>query len=108
MKQFYNIYHMYEVFSGSRIDRVQKLIGMLEATQEEINAFLKEWNRPRVYFNTGDKLYEHMVVATPVKKFEVDDIQPYDPATRDWPDLPEGVDFAFSWDSENKKWVGNG
>ena len=103
-KKYYNIYHISECFEGSRISRHQKHCGLIEATDEEIKAFLEKWNRPRVYFNRGDKLYEHMVVALPVKKSSTDELEPYDPATRDWPDLPEGVDFSLVWNKDAGEW----
>ena len=79
-------------------------LGTVEATPEEIAAFIEYWNKPRVYYYPYDKLYEHRVVAVPVKVKKLESIKPYDPDTREWPDIPAGYDFTMEWDSVNKVW----
>ena len=104
MKKYFNVYHIYEIFNGSNISRQQKYIGLVEATDEEMAEFIKHWNKPRVYFNIGDRLYEHMVVALPVEKKDINKLEPYPPETREWPDLPEGMDFNMSYNAKTGKW----
>lgn len=100
----YNIFHCYDV-DGEFGDAVpkQELIGLVEATDKEVNDFLNLWNKPRIYDTPYDALYEHIVIAEPVKICELSDLQPYDPVTRDWPDQPEGNSFSLMWNGT--EWV---
>lgn len=100
----YNIFHVYDVDGGfgDAVTR-EKHIGLVEATEEEVKEFLAVWDKPRIYDHPYSDLYEHHVIARPVKIDELSDLQPYDPKTRDWPDLPEGSYSFCAWDGE--KWV---
>lgn len=106
MKKLYTIYHVYDVYNGIAGGPLQQLknLGMVEATEKEMEEFLKEWNKPRVYYNMYDKLYEHKIIATETPIKELKDIVPYDPTTREWPDIPYGKDFGAKWDPESKQW----
>jgi len=106
MREFYTIYHITDIYDGGSYGPTQKMtnLGMVEATPEEIEAFIEYWNKPRVYYHMYDKLYEHRVTAVKVKKTDLNTIEPYDPKTRDWPDIPYGMDFTMEWDPESKTW----
>ncbi len=107
MKKYYNIYHMSDIYDGRSSVPVQqhKYIGLVYATEEEIKEFLEKWNKPRVYYHMYDVLYEHLVTAVPVEVKELNKLEPYNPKTRDWPDLPSGMDFDYEWDENEKKWI---
>jgi hypothetical protein len=104
MRKFYNIYHISDYYSNGNIAQSKKYIGLVEATDEEIKEFLKIWNKPRIYYYIGDRLIEHLVVATPVELVDINKVEPYDPKTRDWPDIPYGMDFSMEWNEKNKSW----
>lgn len=106
MYSYYNIYHISDIYDGRSSIPVQqkKYIGLVRATEEEIAEYLKIWNKPRVYYHMYDKLYEHTIAAVRVEVKELNDLQPYNPISRDWPDIPEGVDFDYEWDETEKKW----
>lgn len=101
---FWNLYHITDVYDGSRITQKMTFLGMVESTKEEIDQFLKEWNKPRVYYYPYDKLFEHTIVATQVKKVDLKEISPYNPKTKDWPDIPFGMDLDAEWNPETKTW----
>ena len=87
----YNIFHVFDVDGGfGDAVKTEKCLGLVEATEEEIEEFLKLWDKPRIYDHPYSDLYEHHVKAEPVKIQELSDLEPYDPATRDWPDQPDG------------------
>ena len=92
------------MYDGGRIVQQKKYAGIVEATEEEIKKFLEEWNKPRIYYHLSDSLYEHLVTAVPVKVQDITTLQPYNPETRDWPDLPEGMDFYMKWDKDEQMW----
>ena len=103
-KKYYNIYSMSDIFSGGNPLQQKKYLGLVCATESEIKEFIGYWNKPRVYYHMYDKLYEHMVIAVPVSITELSKLEPYDPETRDWPDLPYGKDFCMKWDKETNSW----
>ena len=105
MRKLYNIFHQFDVDGGFG-DAVGKRmhVGLVKATEEEIKNFLEIWDKPRVYEHPYSDLYEHSVVAEEVKVAELKDVVPYDPATRDWPDLPEGMYSGSVYNTETGQW----
>ena len=105
VSHLYNIYHLYDVDGGFGDAVCQKrFVGMVEATESEIAEFLKVWDKPRICERPYSDLYEHKVVAELVKIQELSELEPYNPATRDWPDLPEGCGSWSEYDPETKTW----
>lgn len=103
----YNIYHIYDVDGGFGDAVEQKRhVGAVEATEKEMEEFLSIWNKPRIYDNPYSSLYHHCVKAEPVEVKPLDEIVPYDPETRDWPDLPEGMYSGAGWNGS--RWVDYG
>ena len=102
---FYLIYHIYDVDGGFGDPVTKKdLIAVVEATKEQIDEFLATWNKPRIYDRPYGDLYEHGIVAEPATFSSLDGLIPYDPETRDWPDVPEDFDLrGRRWDGE--KWA---
>jgi len=78
-------------------------VGTVLATDQEIEEFLKVWDKPRIYDHPYDDLYEHHVVAESISLMDIESLQPYDPKTRDWPDIPHDVPESYQWDGE--KWT---
>jgi hypothetical protein len=108
---FYQVFHVYDVDGGfGDAVKKEKCVGVTEATQEEIKKFLETWDKPRIYEHPYSDLYEHHVVVRPVEVKPLADIEPYDPSTRDWPDLPDGeypwcVWTRSEWvDDDNAEW----
>ena len=100
----YNVYHSYDVDGGfGDAVRTKKFIGLVEATEKEIKEFLSVWNKPRIYERPYSDLYCHMVSAEPVRILELSKLRPYDPAEREWPDLPEDAFPWYVYDGEN--WI---
>ena len=88
-KQSWMITHEYDTDGGfGDAITVRDVVAIVEATEEEIDAFLKEWNKPRIYDRPYANLYEHYVTADPVEVQDLSKVVPYDPVTKDWPDIP--------------------
>ena len=86
----YNVYHAYDVDTGSGdAAPVKDYIATVEATEEEIEAFKKEWNRPRIYDRPYASLYEHIIVVRKVELTDLKDVVPYPPEEKDLPDCPK-------------------
>ena len=107
MSHLYNIFHIYDTDGGFG-DAVEKkdFIACVEATEEEIDEFLEKWDKPRIYDHPYADLREHEVIAKRVDIMDLSDVQPYNPRTRDWPDLPPDR-FYFS-EYVNGKWTDEG
>lgn len=78
MENLYAIYHCYDVDGGFG-DAVSQdtLVGICYATQEEIDEFLAEWDKPEVYDKPYADLYHHCVRADQLSVSELKDIVPY-------------------------------
>ena len=74
----YQIYHSYDIDDGFESGRtsVSDVIAVVNATQKEIDAFIKEWNQPCTY-DTECRLWHHNVKAIPIKETKLSDIRPY-------------------------------
>lgn len=99
-KKLWSIEHEMDDDSGHG-DAIQTryCVAIVEATKEEIDAFLEEWDRPRIYDRPYDNLMEHHITATPIEIVkDLSKVEPYDPMTKYWPDIPNvhGVDFIFN------------
>ena len=106
MNNLYNIYHVCDVYGNAGGPTQQiKSIGLVETSPEEIEKYLEYWNRPRVYYDMYDKMYEHRVIAVEVQLKPLDTLIPYNPETREWPDLPHGMYMWMQWDAEKKEWI---
>ena len=107
-KQKWIIRHEYDVDGGyGDAVPVNDIVAVVEATDEEINAFLEKWDKPRVYDRPYDGLEEHHVSAEPIEIVkDISTVVPYDPETKDWPDIPYergGIDFKYHEDT--KEWT---
>ena len=78
----YQIVHMYDV-DGGLGDAVtqESVVGIVSATEKEIEEFLKEWDRPEIYSSPYQDLYRHHVFAKPIDVKSLDEIIPY---KRNW------------------------
>lgn len=97
----YQIFHEYDVDGGFG-DPVSttEMIAVVDATQEQVDEFLKVWDKPRICDHPYGDLYEHHVIARaiPVDQIKrIEDVVPYDPETRDWPDLPDKYHSWAEW-----------
>lgn len=103
MSHLYSIFHAYDLDGGFG-DAVptEDLVGVVEATEEEITKFLEVWDKPRIYDRPYSDLREHNVYAKKVLIQDLNEIRPYDPFTRDWPDMPEDG-YGKYWNG--REWV---
>jgi hypothetical protein len=95
----YQIFHEYDVDGGfgDPISR-SELVAVVDATQEQIDKFLEEWDKPRIYDHPYGDLYEHGITVKPLTAIKkIEDVTPYDPETRDWPDLPDDCYSYARW-----------
>ena len=84
-KKLWNIFHCYYVDGGFGDGVLQAdLVGTVEATEEEINEFLKKWNKPEVYDDPYTALECHAVRAEPVEVVEFKGFEPYSTDPDDW------------------------
>lgn len=77
-KKLWAIYHDYDVggaFGDSRSET--EMVGIVQATKEEIEAFIQKYDKPIVYDDPYDKLYCHSVRAEEVEISSLDSICPY-------------------------------
>lgn len=103
-KELWNVYEERDE-DGGYGDAVftQTHVGTVWATDQEIEEFLKIWDRPRIYDRPYASLSEHHIWVEKVSPIDIKSFEPYDPRTRDWPDVPYGVSYFCQWDGE--KWV---
>lgn len=107
----FNIFHEYETDGGFGDAVCQcDLIATVEATKEEIDAFVKEWNHPRIYDRPYAELSEHTIYAEPVEITKLSEVVPYNPEDKDKPDLPEkpkNAECGKKWfyDRDTKKYI---
>ena len=105
----YQIFHCYDVDGGFG-DAVpeEDIIATVDATPEEIEAFLKEWDHPRIYDRPYGELWEHHICATCIEvTHKLSELQPYNPEEKTMPSLPskENLKPGYSWHWENGKYV---
>ena len=103
---FYNIFHCYDVDGGFG-DAVHKreCVATVKATEKQIDNFIKEWNKPRIYERPYSCLYEHSIRVEKIEIKDINSVIPYDPETKDWPDIPEDAGWDSTYDTETKKWI---
>lgn len=78
-KKLYAIFHGVDEDGGFG-DAVytENMMGVVQATQEEIDEFLLKWNEPIVYDHPYDDLYCHYVRAEEIPEFcDLDKLNPY-------------------------------
>ena len=77
-KDFYAIKHGYDVDGGfGDAVTVSNLVGVVFASKEEIDKFLKKWDKPEVYDRPYADLYHHCVSANKLEIAELDTLVPY-------------------------------
>ena len=77
-KKLWNVFHGYDVDGGFG-DAVwsENLVGTVEATDEEMEAFLQKWNRPEIYEHPYDDLTCHSIRVEEVTVQTLDGFEPY-------------------------------
>lgn len=77
-KKFYAIFHGVEEDGGFG-DGVftENMVGVVEATQEEINAFIEKWDKPIVYDEPYASLTCHHVRAEEIEICDLSTLNPY-------------------------------
>ena len=77
-KDIWAIFHCYDTDGGFG-DAIpqENMVGACMATEEEINEFLKKWDKPEVYDRPYADLVCHSVRVERIKLAELKDIQPY-------------------------------
>jgi hypothetical protein len=77
-KKFYAIFHGVDEDGGFG-DAVytESLMGVVEATQEEIDAFVKKWNKPVIYDTPYADLSCHNVRAEEITFCDLNKLNPY-------------------------------
>lgn len=77
-KKFYAIFHGVDEDGGFG-DAVytESMMGIVEATQEEIDAFIQKWDQPIVYDHPYDDLCCHYVRAEEIQFCDLDKLNPY-------------------------------
>ena len=77
-KKFYAIFHGYDTDGGFGDAIPQEtMMGIVEATEEEIEAFIKKWDKPIVYDHPYADLCCHHVYAQEIQLSTLDEIKPY-------------------------------
>jgi len=77
-KKFYAIFHGYDTDGGFGDAIPQEtMMGIVEATEEEIEAFIKKWDKPVVYDHPYDDLCCHNVRAEEIKICDLNTLNPY-------------------------------
>lgn len=106
MSHLYSIFHVRDVDGGFG-DAVtnKEFIGLVECTEQELEDFLDEWNKPRVYDRPYMSLWEHKIIAEREEILEIKGLQPYDPRTKDWPSIPEDLYQGATWNAEKQTWM---
>lgn len=80
-KKLWAIYHLLTV-DGGYGDAIpqDEMVGIVEATDEEIKAFVEKYDRPVVYDEPYDKLTCHGIQAQEIKVIHnLDEVEPYGP-----------------------------
>ena len=74
----YQIVHIYDVDGGFG-DAIgqEDCVGVVEASEEEIEKFLQEWDKPEIYDRPYSDLWHHTVVARPVELKRLNEVTPY-------------------------------
>ena len=77
-KKFYAIFHGVDEDGGFG-DAVytESMMGVVEATQEEIDAFIQKWNKPVIYDTPYADLSCHNVRAEEIQFVDLDKLNPY-------------------------------
>lgn len=77
-KKLWNVFHCYDVDGGfGDAIPAEDLVGTVEATDEEMEAFLQKWNQPEVYEHPYADLECHFVQAVEVTVQTLDGFEPY-------------------------------
>ena len=77
-KSLWAIFHGYDEDGGFG-DAIpeETMVGVVEATEEEINAFVKKWDKPVIYDRPYSDLYCHNVWASRIEIAPLDQLKPY-------------------------------
>ena len=77
-KHMYAVYHMYDTDGGFG-DAIpqENMVGIVMATEEEINAFVEKWDKPEVYDRPYADLYHHIVRAEKIDITTLEELRPY-------------------------------
>lgn len=77
-KEFWAIYHGYSV-DGGYGDAVweEEMVGVVSATENEIQEFIEKYNNPIVYDHPYDDLVAHCIRAEKIKIADISEIKPY-------------------------------
>lgn len=84
-KKLWNVFHGYDVDGGFGDPVYTKhLVGTVEATDEEMKAFLQKWDQPEVYEHPYGDLVCHSVRAVEVAVQALDGFEPYSTDPEDY------------------------
>lgn len=77
-KKLWAIYHDYDVDGGFG-DSIHEteMVGVVQATEEEIEAFIQKYDKPIIYDKPYDELYCHSVRVEEIEMTSLDSICPY-------------------------------
>ena len=77
-KELWTIYHGYSV-DGGYGDAIweEEAIATVEATEDEINEFVKKYDNPIVYDHPYDDLTAHHIWANKIEIKDIHDVKPY-------------------------------
>lgn len=78
-RKLYVITEYYDVDGGFG-DAISnsRTVGYVMATQDEIDEYIKKWDKPRCYYVPYSELWEHHIEAEIVKISDLKELVPYD------------------------------
>ena len=84
-KELYAIYHVYDEDGGfGDAVTIRDMVGAVWATKEELDAFLKQWDKPEVCGMPYDTLFCHAIEAEALEPTDISKFKPYSTDPDDW------------------------
>lgn len=84
-KKLYAIYHIYDEDGGfGDAVCIRDMVGVVWATKEELDAFLKQWDKMEVYDIPYATLTCHAIEAEAIEPTDISQFKPYSTDPDDW------------------------